>query len=143
MITLAILKKMTDDGVAGLVLDKDVFWEELPLMKNGKPAQGVWLVTRGGVQGGHKKLNQRCVVDFYVAYNNKVKSEYVQKQILDWIVANKCFCNLNEDASDSLPYGYAFSNVRIFPETTPQNQGITENGMIVKMASARLVYDES
>lgn len=142
MITLALLKKMTDDGVANLVLDKDAFWEEEPLQKNGKPAQGVWLITRGGVQGGHKKLNQRCVVDFYVAFSNKIKSEYVQQQILTWLTENKCICELSEDASDSLPYGWAFENVRVFPTSTPQNVGITENGLVVKMASAMLVYDE-
>ena len=142
MITLALLKKMTDDGVAELTLDKDAFWEEEPLQKNGKPAQGVWLVTRGGAQGGHKKLNQRCVVDFYVAFNNKIKSEYVQQQILTWLTENKCFCELNEDASDSLPYGWTFTNVRVFPTSTPQNVGITTNGLVVKMASAMLVYDE-
>ena len=142
MITLAILRQMVADGVAGLTLDEDCFWEELPLQRNGQPAEGVWLVTRGGTQGGHRKLNQQSTVDFYVAFNNKVRSEYVHQQILNWLVENRCFCDLNADASGSLPYGYHFSNVRVFPTTTPQNDGITENGLIVKMASALLVYDE-
>lgn len=142
MITLAILKQLVADGVAGLELDKDAFWEEVPLQKNGKPAEGVWLVTRGGSQGGHRKLNQQCTVDFYVAFANKVKTEKVHQQILSWLVSNKCFCELREDASSTLPYGYSFENVRVFPTSTPQNAGATDNGLIVKMASAMLVYDE-
>lgn len=33
MITLAILEQMASDGVAGLKVDKDFFWEELPLQR--------------------------------------------------------------------------------------------------------------
>ena len=36
---------------------------------------------------------------------------------------------------------YKFTNVRIRPATTPENYGATENGLIVKIASADLVYD--
>ena len=48
MITLAILKQMEADQVGNLTIDRDFFWEELPLQKNGEPAQGVWLVTKIG-----------------------------------------------------------------------------------------------
>lgn len=139
MITLAILEKMVEDELADLTIDKDLFWEEAPLQKNGKPAQGVWLVTRGGsAQNNPKGLNLRSTVDFYVAFNNKPKTEYVQQQILQWILDNRFFCYMSGSVGGTT---YKFTNVRIRPATTPENYGATENGLIVKIASADLVYD--
>lgn len=43
MITLALLEQMARDKVADLVIDQNLFWEEMPLQKDGKPAKGVWL----------------------------------------------------------------------------------------------------
>lgn len=139
MITLALLEQMAKDGVAGLTPDKDFFWEEAPLQKDGKPAQGVWLVTRGGnASSSPKGLNLRSTVDFYVALANKPKTEAVQQEILQWILANKSFCNLSGSVGGTT---YSFSNVRVRPTTTPENYGATENGLIVKIASAEIVYD--
>lgn len=141
MITLAIFKQLVEDGVASLTKDKDFFWEEAPLQKDGKPAQGVWLVTRGGTVTSPKKLNLRTTVDFYVAFANKTKTEVVHRQILDWINANLSICSLRGSV-DGTTYGYNYMNVRVRPTTTPQNDGATENGLIVKVASAQLVYDD-
>lgn len=139
MITLAVLEKMSEDDVAGLTIDKDFFWEEMPLQKDGKPAQGVWLVTRGGNASDNPKgYNLRSTVDFYVAFGNKPKTEEVHQQILQWILDNKYFCYMSGTVGNTT---YKFSNVRIRPTTTPQNYGATENGLIVKIASAELIYD--
>ena len=138
MITLALLKQMAEDEVAGLTIDKDLFWEEMPLQKDGKPAKGVWIVTRGGDAGDAKGNNQHSTVDFYVALANKPKTEVVHQQILNWIIANPCFCELSGVVGDT---AYSFSNIRIRPTTTPQNYGATENGLIVKIASAEVIYD--
>ena len=35
MITLALLKQMEADQVADLVIDRNLFWEEMPLQKDG------------------------------------------------------------------------------------------------------------
>ena len=139
MITLALLKQMVDDGVAGLVIDKNCFWEQAPLQANGKPATGVWLVTRGGnASNSPKGLNLRSTVDFYVALANKPKTEAVHQEILEWIIANPCLCKLVGSVGGTI---YSFSNVRIRPTTTPQNFVVTENNLVVKIASAELVYD--
>jgi len=75
MITLALLQQMVSDEVAGLVVDKNCFWEQAPLQKDGSPASGVWLVTRGGnAANSPKGLNLRSTVDFYVALANKPKT---------------------------------------------------------------------
>ena len=139
MITLAILEQMVSDGVADLEVDKDCFWEQAPLQANGKPASGVWLVTRGGnASRSPKGLNLRSTVDFYVALANKPKTEAVHQEILEWIISNPCFCELTGSVGGTI---YSFANVRIRPTTTPQNFVVTENNLVVKIASAELVYD--
>lgn len=139
MITLAILKQMAADNVAGLVIDKNAFWEQAPLQKDGQPASGVWLVTRGGsAMNSPKGLNLRSTVDFYVALANKPKTEAVHAAILDWILKNPCFCELAGSVGGT---SYNFSNVRIRPATTPENFVVTQNNLVVKIASAELVYD--
>lgn len=139
MITLAILEKMVADQVAGLTIDKDCFWEQAPLQKDGNPASGVWLVTRGGnAMASTKGLNLRSTVDFYVAFANKPKTEDVHKKILEWIISNPCFCELAGSVGGTT---YSFYNVRLRPTTTPQTTMITGNNLIVKIASAELVYD--
>ena len=139
MITIAIFKQMALEQVAGLTADKDFFVEELPLQKDGKPAQGTWLVTRGGsARNTPKGLNQHTTIDFYVAYNNKALEDDIHQQIMAWLRANRVICNLSGSVGGS---SYDFSNIRINPATTPQNMGATENGNIVKLASADITYD--
>lgn len=139
MITLAILEQMANDNVADLVVDKNCFWEQAPLQADGKPASGVWLVTRGGsAMNSPKGLNLRSTVDFYVALANKPKTEAVHQAILTWILENPCFCELVGSVGGTT---YSFYNVRIRPATTPQNVMITSNNLVVKIASAELVYD--
>lgn len=138
MITLALLEKMAEDEVANLTPDKDLFWEEMPLQKDGKPANGVWIVTRGGSAGDAKEHNLHTTVDFYVALANKPKTEAVHQQILQWINQNRGFCELSGSVGGTT---YSFTNVRVRPTVTPQNYGATENGLIVKIASAEIIYD--
>lgn len=139
MITLALLRQMVDDGVANLVIDQNCFWEQAPLQKDGSPASGVWLVTRGGnASNSPKGLNLRSTVDFYVALANKPKTEAVHQEILEWIIQNPCICELAGSVGGAT---YSFTNIRIRPTTTPQNFVVTQNNLVVKIASAELVYD--
>ena len=139
MITLAILKQMVNDKVADLVIDQNCFWEQAPLQKDGSPASGVWLVTRGGnAANSPKGLNLRSTVDFYVALANKPKTETVHQQILEWIIKNPCICELAGSIGGTT---YSFKNIRIRPTTTPQNFVVTQNNLVVKIASAQIIYD--
>lgn len=137
MITLALLEQMVADNVADLTIDKDLFWEEMPLQKDGKPASGVWLVTRGGNAGDAKGRNLHTTVDFYVAFPNKPKTEAIHQKILEWIITSKGFCELSGSIGGT---SYSFVNIRVKPTVTPQNYGQTENGLIVKIASAEIIY---
>lgn len=139
MIALAILQQMNSEHVAGLTLDKDFFWEELPLQKNGAPAQGVWIVTRGGSSVNTPKgLNQHSTLDFYVAFANKAKTEDTHAKISKWLRDNPTICKLSGTVAGG---SYNFSNIRIRPTSTPQNYGATENGNVVKFASVETIYD--
>lgn len=145
MITLALYEKMAEDAVAGLVKDytnpnRNFFWEEAPLQADGKPAQGVWLVTRGYAGAtGNRKVNVRNTADIYVAFSDKVQTEVTHKLIRDWISANKGFCELSGSVDGT---SYTYYNVRMRPTTTPENVGATKNGVIVKVSSVELIYDE-
>lgn len=142
MITLAILNAMNEAQVGDLTKNKDFFWEEMPLRVEGKPARGVWLVTRGGdASNSPKGLNLKTTVDFYVAFGNKAQTEIVHQAILDWLIANPCICELSGSIGGT--YSYQYSNIRIRPTSTPENVGTTENGEVVKVASALLTYDKS
>jgi len=139
MITLALLKQMEDDKVANLVIDKNCFWEQAPLQKDGNPASGVWLITRGGsAMNSPKGLNLRSTVDFYVALANKPKTEFVHQQILEWLIKNPSLCRLTGNVGGTT---YDYSNIRVRPTTTPQNTMITPNNLVVKIASAEIIYD--
>lgn len=139
MITLAILEQMASDQVADIVVDTNAFWEQAPLQQDGKLAQGIWLITRGGdASKSPKGLNLRSTVDFYVAYANKPKAEDVHKKILEWIIGNPCICELSGTVGGAT---YDFSNIRIRPTTTPQNYIVSQNGLVIKVASANIIYD--
>lgn len=139
MITLALLKQMVDDKVADLKIDQNCFWEQAPLQKDGSPASGVWLVTRGGnASNSPKGLNLRSTVDFYVALANKPKTESVHQKILEWLIKNPCICELVGNVGG---IAYSFTNIRVRPTTTPQNFVVTQNNLVVKIASAEIIYD--
>lgn len=144
MITLALFNQMLADDVAGLIGDVDnpkrnFYWEEAPLKQNGEPASGVWLVTRGGAaDNSRKELNLHTTVDFYVSFQDKARTEWVQAQIIAYITNKRYFCRLKGHVDQ---FNYNYTNVRIRPTQTPQNAGATENGLIVKVASAELIYD--
>lgn len=139
MITIALFQKMALDQVAGLTADKDFFNEELPLQKDGKYAEGTWLVTRGGsAQNTPRGINQHTTVDVYVAYSNRAKADSIHEAIMAWIRNNASICSLSGTVAGS---SYSFANIRIRPATTPQNMGATTNGMLIKMASMDVTFD--
>lgn len=149
MITLALYDLMVRQGVAGLIGDesnpkRNFFWEEAPLTIDGKfskLASGVWVITRpGNISQTNKGLNLKTTVDFYVAFKDKVRIEEVHQAIRHWLTANRYICSLSNRSGDTTTY--QFSNIRIRPTTTPQNSGVTENGLFIKVASAEVVYDD-
>ena len=112
----------------------------MTLQKDGKPAQGTWIITRGGDAGvgARKGLNLKTVVDIYTATKNKFLTEKIQQEIIYFFNDNIGFCDLSGDVGG---IEYNFVNVRVRPVSTPNNSGYTENGLIVKVSSYELTYD--
>lgn len=141
MIAFALYEQMAKDGVGGLVRNKDFFWEEARLQPDGNPASGVWLVTRAGsITSSRRGLNLRTTIDFYIATRNKLRTETLHQAIRQYLTKNMYFCRL---AGEFKGIAYDFVNVRVRPATTSQNDGMTQNELIVKVASAELVYDDN
>lgn len=139
MIAAALIYEMETEQVADLEIDNNFFWEEMPLQKNGQPAQGVWIVTRGGnMDNSIKGLNLASTLDIYVAFSSKAKTEAVHQEIQTWLSKTKYFCKLQGSIGGTT---YSFNNIRLRPTTTPQNYGSTENGLIVKVSSVDVFYD--
>ena len=139
MITLALFRYIAEQGVAGLEADVNFFYDELPMQLNGKPASGTWLVTRGSLAGDSgRPRNIRSIADFYVALPNKAEAAKIHSEILAWVRSTKTICSLSGEVGG---VAYSFANIRIWPTTTPENVGITENGNLVKMASVQIIYD--
>lgn len=139
MIVLALFEEMANDKVAGLIRNKDFFYDEMPLQSDGNPMQGVWIISRGGsAQNAPKGRNLKMTVDVYVGYSNKTKTDAVAAKILSWILKHRCLCRLTGKVGEAK---YDYENIRLAPTQTPQNMGATENGNIVKTVSAEIIYD--
>lgn len=140
MISYALYNQMAKDQVAGLTKGKDFYWEEMPLQHDGKPASGVWLITRpGDISSSRKGLNLRTTIDIYVATENKIKTEVIHQAIRKYFSERLGFCELSGSIGGTT---YKFTNVRVRATSTPSNEGVTPNNLIMKLASCELVYDE-
>ena len=138
MITIALVKQIAED-IDGLVLDENLFCEESPIKPDGTFSEGVWAVSRGGqIQNNPRSINLHSIIDFYVAFGDRVKIETMHRAISEWVQTNRTFCQLSGSVGGTQ---YELDNVRIRQTSTPQNSGITENGVLVKVASLEAYYD--
>lgn len=138
MITIALLQKLAED-IEELVLDKNLFCEELPVRPDGSFAQGVWAVSRGGsIANNANGINLNLVIDIYVALGDRIAIETMHRKIAEWATQNRYICELSGSIGDAT---YELSNIRIRQTRTPQNSGITENGVLVKVSSLEVYYD--
>lgn len=139
MITAALAIQMDAQSVANLKLDESLFWEEMPLLLDGKPAQGAWLTTRGGTAANSPKgINLSETIDIYVMLVNKMATEAAHQRILEWLNSTRYFCKLSGTVGG---VAFEYHNIRLRPTTTPQNYALTHNGMVVKVASVEVFYD--
>lgn len=140
MITTALFKKMADDLAE---VGSEWFYEHMGLSPNDEITEGVWIVTRGGSISNSKGLSLSETIDIYVAFNDKVRTEAEHMRINRWLIENKGICELSGVFTDAqgVDYPYAFENIRIVPTSTPSNNGLTTTGLVVKVASANVIYD--
>lgn len=136
MITLSILKELENEGFG--TIDSDLFLEEAPLDTQGKPKNGLWLVTRGSTVSRTNVEIQS--LDLYSRFTNKLTGHTKLAEALEWLQeAYGDVCTLPAVA----PYTtQTYTNVRIFPTSSIQNAGVDENGKIVRVISFDVYYNK-
>lgn len=135
MISLHISKWLEDEGFG--TLDQDIFWEEVPLDPNGKPYDGIWVVTRGSALNRFNTTTQQF--DIYSRYANKITGSLKLEQILEKIMeAYGDVCTLPTVP----PYSLAiYDNVRLRPVSGIENVGSDAQDKIVRVISAEVQYN--
>ena len=136
MITLHLAQWLEDEGFG--TLDTDIFWEEVPL-SNGKPKDGMWVVTRSP---GVTRLNVGIQnFDIYARYSNKLETAQKLEAILNRLQeAYGDVCTLPTVPPHSLT---EYTDVMIEPTSGVDNVGSDEQDKIVKVISGTIHYKES
>lgn len=135
MITLHILKLLENEGFG--TIDTDLFFEEAPLNKQGKPEQGVWIVERGTAITRFNHTSQNF--DIYSRYTDKLTGYEKLNDILDYLQESYGeVCELPEVP----PYSNKeYKNVRITPTSSVENVGTDENNRIVRAISGAIQFN--
>jgi hypothetical protein len=135
MISLHIAKWLDDEGYG--TLDTDIFWEEAALDSNGKPKDGIWVVTRGAPLSRFNTTTQQF--DIYSRYANKITGSQKLEEILE---------KIKESYGDTCvlptvpPYSVTvYENVRLRPVSGIENVGSDEQDKIVRVISAEVQYN--
>lgn len=136
MITLSILREIQQAGFG--TIDTDLFLEEASLKSDGKPKDGLWIVTRGS---GVSRVNTEIQsFDIYSRYANKLTGHIKLESLLEWLQeAYGDVCTLQAVP----PYTtQTYKNVRIFPTSSIENAGMDENGKIVRVISFEVYFNK-
>ena len=134
MVTLHIAKLLEDEGFG--TIDTDLFWEDVPVNKNGVPKEGVWIVPRGAAL---TRLNSTLQsFDIYSRYTNKVTGSKKLEDILDYLQeAYSDVCELPAVP----PYSSTrYYDVQIEPVSGIENVGTDEQDKVVRVISGQIKY---
>lgn len=136
MILLSILKQLQNENFG--TIDVDLFYEEVPLEKDGTPKEGVWIVSRGSVVNRFNTEIQ--AFDLYSRYKNKITGAAKLYEVLNYLKeAYGDVCDLPA----ALPYSTkVYESVRITPTSGVENVGSDENGKVVRVISGEVYYKE-
>lgn len=136
MITLHIAKWLDDEGFG--TLDTDIFWEEAPISADGKPKDGIWVVSRGAALSRFNTTTQQF--DIYSRFKNKLTGSQILEDILE---------KLKEVYGDvcTLPTVTPYStneyfNVRLRPTSGIENVGSDDQDKVVRVISAEVQYNK-
>jgi hypothetical protein len=136
MITLSLAKWLEQEGFG--TLEADIFWEEIALDNDGKPKDGIWVVSRSP---SVTRLNVGIQnFDIYARYANKITTEIKLKQILNRLqeaYGDVCTLPSVEPYSST-----AYINVTIEPVSGVENVGSDDQDKIVKVISGIVHYEE-
>ncbi|NCU40853.1 hypothetical protein EOL73_03800 [Candidatus Saccharibacteria bacterium] len=134
MITLHIAKWLEEQGFG--TLDTDIFWEVAPLGSDGKPKNGIWVVSRGS---SVSRLNTTIqAFDIYSRYTNKITGSQKLEAILERIKsAYGDTCELPTVPPHSLTQ---YTQVMLTPVSGVENVGTDEQDKVVRVISGEVRY---
>lgn len=140
MLVPALVLEMQRQGLG--TVDTDLFWEELP---QSPDAEGVWVVSRG--DAGSTENSQQLSVDIYARFANKLTTEMRLRSVVNWVrgeAQNLCRLSVNpHDLDDSQPNETISYNVYSIQHVgAVQNQGVDENGRILKTITVQINFNE-
>lgn len=129
MITLHLLQLLEDDGFG--TIDDSLFWEKLPLNKNG-----VAIFSRGGpTERGRNRQAQNF--ELYSRGETDLLGADKLEKILEFMSENYTQCDLPIVVGKS---NKLYRKVQITPTSNVQNLGQDENDRVVFSLSAQVIY---
>ena len=140
MIVPALVLEMQRAGLG--TVDQDLFWEELP---QSPDAEGMWVVTRG--DAGTDNNAQIISVDVYARYANKLTTEMKLRAVTNWVreqAVDLCTLSVNPHDLDSSQNdeNITYDIADIAQTGTVQNQGVDQNGRIIKTVTMTIKFNE-
>lgn len=140
MIVPALVLEMQRQSLG--TVDTDLFWEELPQSPN---AEGIWVVSRG--DAGSDKNAQMLSVDIYARYANKLTTEMKLRAVVNWVrgeAQDLCILQVNpHDLDSSQPDENIIYDIASIDHVgAVQNQGVDENGRILKTITIQIKFNE-
>lgn len=131
MVTLHILQLLQDRGFG--TIGTDLFWEKLPLKKNG-----VAIYSRGGpVNYGRRSAGQNF--DLYSRGSSDLKGADKLEKIWQFFTDEYTACTLPLTSKSVKVY----SKARFIPTNNVQNLGIDENDRVIFVLSVQVIYQKN
>ncbi len=132
MITLHILQLLSDEGFGAI--DTDLFWEDMPLNKNG-----VAIYSRGGTlfRGRNKAIQS---FDLYSRGNSAPQAADKLEKIWEYFVDNYVTCDLPIVSGKS---NKLYNKARFSPIANIGNLGKDETDRLLFRLSMEVVYVKS
>lgn len=140
MLVPALVLEMQRQGLG--TVDADLFWEELP---QSPDAEGIWVVSRG--DAGSDENAQQLSVDIYARFANKLTTEMRLRSVVNWVrgeAQSLCRLSVNpHDLDTSQPNENIIYDIANIQHTgAVQNQGVDENGRILKTITVQIKFVE-
>lgn len=129
MITLSLLQYLSDNGFGSI--DKDLFWQKLPLGKNGISILDL------GQQRNRKSLNTQKF-EIISRGSSDTDGYNTLKDIVDFLNSSYNVCKL--PSCPLIPESNSYENITIMPLSTPTNIGVNQNGRVIWSATGAINY---
>lgn len=133
MVTLHIAAWLAQEGFG--TLDQDICWEEEPVDMDGKPRDGIWIVSRGTPYGRYIKTQ---AFDIYTRYSNKLTGSAMLEAILERLqnaYGDTCELPTMEPHSTA-----TYTEVRLMPTSGIENVGSDAQDKMVRVISGEVKY---